>query len=77
MSGMTGPVGELGARLDELERIVKSLEDDPAMTLDEALRLYETARRLSQECHADLDRARLRIVEIDSVLGAEDGGDAR
>lgn len=77
MSDMTGPVAELGARLDELDRIVRSLEDDPAMTLDDALRLYETARRLSQACHADLAKARLRIVEIDTSLAAENGGDAR
>jgi exodeoxyribonuclease VII small subunit len=63
-----GPVRDLGARLDELETIVRSLEDDPAMTLDEALRLYETARKLSQSCHLDLARAKLRLIEIDTSI---------
>ena len=36
-----GPVSQLGQRLDELDRIVRALEDDPAMSLDDAIRLYE------------------------------------
>lgn len=63
-----GSVGDLGARLDELETIVRALEDDPAMNLDEAIRLYEKARRLSQLCHSDLAKAKLRIVEIDTAI---------
>ena len=72
----SGPVSQLGQRLDELDRIVRALEDDPAMSLDDAIRLYESARKLSQSCHADLSRARLRLVEIDASLAAEaeDGG---
>jgi exodeoxyribonuclease VII small subunit len=77
MSETTGPVESLGSRLDELDRIVRALEDDPAMTLDDALRHYETARRLSQSCHADLAKARLRLVEIDASLEANDGLDDR
>ena len=77
MAEVTGPVSQLGERLDELDRIVRALEDDPAMSLDDALRLYESARRLSQSCHADLSKARLRLVEIDASLDAETEDEGR
>ena len=77
MAEVNGPVSDLGERLDELDRIVRALEDDPAMSLDEALRLYEAARRLSQSCHADLSKARLRLVEIDASLAVEAEGEGR
>lgn len=64
----TRTVASLGERLDALEAIVRSLEEDPAMSLDEALRLYEQARRLSQSCHGDLARAQLRLTEIDATM---------
>lgn len=77
MSEGSGPVENLGARLDELERIVRKLEDHSVMSLDEALRLYETARKLSQSCHSDLARAKLRLVEIDAAVLAGDGESGR
>ncbi len=65
-----GPVSTLAERLAALENIVRQLEDEPGLGLDEALDLYEKGRRLSAACRGELERARLRLTEIDAAIGS-------
>ncbi len=48
------------ASLNELERIVKQLEDGD-LPLEESLKLFETGVRLSRECRERLTNAERRI----------------
>ncbi len=48
------------ASLNELERIVKQLEDGD-LPLEESLKLFETGVRLSRECRERLNNAERRI----------------
>jgi exodeoxyribonuclease VII small subunit len=48
------------ASLNELERIVKKLEDGD-MPLEESLKLFENGVRLSRECRERLTNAERRI----------------
>ena len=48
------------ASLNELERIVKQLEDGD-MTLEESLKLFEDGVKLSRECRERLTNAERRI----------------
>ena len=48
------------ASLNELERIVKQLEDGD-MPLEESLKLFENGVRLSRECRERLTNAERRI----------------
>lgn len=48
------------ASLNELERIVKQLEDGD-LPLDESLKLFEDGVRLSRECRERLTNAERRI----------------
>lgn len=53
---------------DELERIVRQLEDG-STTLDEALALWERGERLHALCRARLDQADQRVAELLERLG--------
>jgi len=52
------------AAFDELTAIVARLED-PNLSLDEAVAQFERGRRLAAHCQALLDRAELRISQVD------------
>jgi exodeoxyribonuclease VII small subunit len=49
--------------LDELERIIESLENDQA-GLEEAIALFERGQELVQHCGGLLDKAELRIRQL-------------
>jgi exodeoxyribonuclease VII small subunit len=57
------------ARLDELERIVKELEQGD-LPLEQSLSLFEAGMRLSAECKRQLEEAETRV-EILTKKGAE------
>lgn len=62
------------ASLNELERIVKQLEDGD-MPLEESLKLFEDGVRLSRECRERLTNAERRIEvlmkEADGTISLE------
>jgi exodeoxyribonuclease VII small subunit len=62
------------ASLNELERIVKQLEDGD-MPLEESLKLFEDGVRLSRECRERLTNAERRIEvlikEADGTINLE------
>ncbi len=62
------------ASLNELERIVKQLEDGD-MPLEESLKLFEDGVRLSRECRERLTNAEKRIEvlmkEADGTISLE------
>lgn len=66
--------GSFEASLNELERIVKQLEDGD-MPLEESLKLFEDGVRLSRECRERLANAERRIEvlmkEADGTLSLE------
>ncbi|MEX2602330.1 MAG: exodeoxyribonuclease VII small subunit, partial [Balneolaceae bacterium] len=49
--------------LRKLEAIVSSLED-PDVTLEESIRLYEEGIELSRQCSRQLEEAELRIEKL-------------
>ncbi|MFO3798068.1 MAG: exodeoxyribonuclease VII small subunit [Anaerolineales bacterium] len=49
--------------LDELERIVQSLEEEPH-SLDESLRLYERGQALVARCRRLLEEAELKVQQL-------------
>lgn len=57
------------ASLEQLEKIVRTLEDGD-LSLEESLKLFETGVRLSRECQERLNQAERRI-EI--LMQDEDG----
>ena len=62
----TGSASTFGQNLDELERIVRRLETDGHLPLEDALDLYERGLQLSKQCRERLTSARQRLTEIDS-----------
>jgi len=56
--------------LRKLESIVEKLED-PEVTLDESIRLYEEGMKLSKYCSETLEDAVLRIEKINERPGTE------
>lgn len=58
------------AALARLEAIADTLED-PALDLDEAVRLYEEGLRLYEECAKRLDAADLRITQLGEALAKQ------
>ena len=64
---MTGELSFEQAR-DELERIVRKLEDG-STSLDEALALWERGEQLHALCRARLDSAEQRVSELLERLG--------
>lgn len=59
------------AALAELETTVRRLEDG-ALSLDEALALYERGVALARLCGQRLDAAELRIQQLDAAEPADD-----
>ena len=53
--------------LTRLEAIADRLED-PALDIDEAVRLYEEGLRLYEQCAKRLDAADLRITQLADAL---------
>jgi exodeoxyribonuclease VII small subunit len=60
----------LDKALERLETIADKLED-PALDLDEAVRLYEEGLRLYGECAKRLDAADLRITHLAEALAKQ------
>ncbi|MGH2378491.1 MAG: exodeoxyribonuclease VII small subunit [Candidatus Limnocylindria bacterium] len=73
---MTGSPGEapaerpIEAALERLEAIADKLED-PALDLDQAVRLYEEGLALYDQCAKRLDAADLRITELADALAKQ------
>ena len=71
---MTGPEPTFEEARDELEEIVRKLEDGRT-SLDEALTLWERGEALHALCRAKLDAAEGRVAELLERLGrAPDDG---
>jgi exodeoxyribonuclease VII small subunit len=62
------------AQLDELDRIVATLEEGK-LPLDDALTLYERGMRLAQACQERLNTAALRVRQLKLANGASDGAE--
>ncbi len=62
----TGSPSAFGSNLDELERIVRRLETETQLPLEDALDLYERGLHLSKQCRERLTSARQRLTEIDA-----------
>lgn len=60
------PVREFEARLEQLQKAVRRLDEDN-LTLAEAIAAYEEAVELAASCSAMLDAAELRVSSIDAV----------
>ncbi len=60
------PVREFEARLEQLQKAVRRLEEDE-LTLADAIAAYEEAVDLAASCSAMLDAAELRISSIDAA----------
>ncbi len=58
------------AALERLEKIADQLED-PALDLDQAVRLYEEGLSLYEECAKRLDAADLRITQLADALAKQ------
>jgi exodeoxyribonuclease VII small subunit len=67
---MAEPDVSLDKALERLEAIADKLED-PALDLDEAVRLYEEGMRLYAECAKRLDAADLRITQLADALAKQ------
>lgn len=70
ISEPTEPVASIETALGRLEAIADRLED-PALDLDEAVRMYEEGLGLYAECAKRLDAADLRITELGKALAAQ------
>lgn len=66
------PSGErpIEAALERLEAIADKLED-PALDLDQAVKLYEEGLELYDRCAKRLDAADLRITELAEALAKQ------
>ena len=63
-----------GEAMGKLEHVVRQLEEDEAMGLEQALALYEQGVALATDCQARLLAAKLRLTEI-AVPPLPDGRD--
>ena len=54
-----------GEAMGKLEHVVRQLEEDESMGLEQALALYEQGTALATDLQARLAGAKLRLVEID------------
>lgn len=68
------PPQAVEAALARLEGIADRLED-PALDLDQAVRLYEEGLRLYAECTTRLDAADLRITQLVDALAKQSTAD--
>ena len=64
-----------GEAMGKLEQVVRQLEEDEAMGLEQALALYEQGAALAADLQARLTAAKLRLTEI-AVPAASDEPDA-
>lgn len=64
---MADPETSIEEALTRLETIADRLED-PALDLDEAVRLYEEGLGLYEKCAKRLDAAELRITQLADAL---------
>jgi len=69
-SEMAEPEVTLDKALERLEAIADKLED-PALDLDDAVRLYEEGLHLYAECAKRLDAADLRITQLADALAKQ------
>ena len=69
MSGAE-PQRPIEAALERLEAIADALED-PALDLDEAVKLYEEGLRLYGECAKRLDAADQKITKLAEALAEQ------
>lgn len=53
-----------GEAMGKLEHVVRQLEEDEEMGLEQALALYEQGVALAGDCQARLTAAKLRLTEI-------------
>ena len=53
-----------GEAMSKLEQVVRQLEEDETMGLEQALALYEQGAALASDCQARLGAAKLRLTEI-------------
>jgi exodeoxyribonuclease VII small subunit len=53
------------AALAELEQVVEQMESDE-LPLEQLLALYERGARLTQHCNQLLDRAELRVTQLET-----------
>ncbi|TMG49629.1 MAG: exodeoxyribonuclease VII small subunit [Chloroflexi bacterium] len=67
---MAEPEVTLDKALERLEAIADKLED-PALDLDDAVRLYEEGLHLYAECAKRLDAADLRITQLADALAKQ------
>ena len=64
-----------GEAMGKLEQVVRQLEEDEAMGLEQALALYEQGAALAADLQARLTAAKLRLTEI-AVPAVADERDA-
>ena len=55
----------------ELEDVVRQLEEGD-LSLEQAISLYERGRALSSFCQGQLDRAELRVTQLESTPAGDD-----
>ena len=53
-----------GEAMEKLEQVVRQLEEDEAMGLEQALALYEQGVALAGDCQSRLSAAKLQLTEI-------------
>jgi len=54
------------AALAELEQVIEQMESDE-LPLEQMLTLYERGARLAQHCNQLLDKAELRVTQLESA----------
>lgn len=62
-------------RLERVKEIVALLEG-PDLPLEQGVRLFQEGVRLSRECSAELEQARVIVENAGQESGTENGGEA-
>ncbi|MDE5563385.1 MAG: exodeoxyribonuclease VII small subunit [Clostridiales bacterium] len=60
--------GDFENKLDELQKIVQRLENDPDVTLEDSMSLYESGLKIAKQCVEDLAQLNARITELNKQL---------
>lgn len=71
MSGQDNRHESFEELLLQFDEIVTSLETDD-LSLEEAIERYELAARLAQRCTTILEKAELKVRQIDEALDSKD-----